>query len=292
MVLPPYRATAEWDRNLWCQPVSGINRSCGPCAACRPRTSGSSGLVIIVRQIAHRTARRTALPRGLSTHDSPDGLRRRSGRCTSLSIRAFQTFSNALRPDGLAVYMLIDEFPCMSDRSIPIKASVDLCQSKSSASDYPFDMIKRSERWRVRSPLSRFAHIVERSGLALAGGACGLFVAAHLARSDFSLIGSSGMIFAVMLYGAAGFYLGIDLPPAPVGELPKRRLGSAAEAVELLSAAGTFFAAVAAVDAVTNIILDETARPGAAILVFFSWAVGASMQILAGIIARTRTHIS
>lgn len=153
-------------------------------------------------------------------------------------------------------------------------------------------MVKDSESWRMRSPLSRFAHIVERSGLALAGGACGLFVAAHVARSDFGLIGSGGGILALMLYGAAGFYLGIDLPPAPVRARPQRRLGSVADAVELLSAAGIFLAAIAAVDAVSNIILDEVARPRAAILVCFSWAVGASMQIVAGIIARTRTHIS
>lgn len=31
------------------------------------------------------------------------------------------------------------------------------------------------------------AHVVERTGLALAGGSSGLFVAAHVARSDFSL---------------------------------------------------------------------------------------------------------
>lgn len=146
----------------------------------------------------------------------------------------------------------------------------------------------------MRSPVSRFAHVVERTGLALTGGACGLFVAAHVARSDISLIGSGGAILAVMLYGAAGFYLGIDLPPppAPAPELPRRRLGSRADAVELLTAAGTFLTATAAVDAVTNIILDQMARPGAVSVVFFSWALGASMQIIAGIIARTRTHIS
>jgi hypothetical protein len=155
-------------------------------------------------------------------------------------------------------------------------------------------MVRDSETWKMRSPLSRFAHIVERSGLALAGGACGLFVAAHVARSDISLIGSGGAILAVMLYGAAGFYLGIDLPPSPraARELALHKLGSAADAVELLSAAGTFLTAIVAVNAVTNIILDEIARPGAATVVFFGWAAGASMQIIAGIIARTRTHIS
>ncbi|UFX44493.1 hypothetical protein HAP47_0036875 [Bradyrhizobium sp. 41S5] len=121
-----------------------------------------------------------------------------------------------------------------------------------------------------------------------------MFVAAHVARSDFKLIGSDAVIMAVMIYGAAGFYLGIDLPPAPqkIRELSPRGFGSRADAVELLSAAGTFLAAVMAAIAVSSIILDEVARPQGARAVFWGWALGASMQIAAGIIARTRTHIS
>ena len=151
-------------------------------------------------------------------------------------------------------------------------------------------MVKRSESWRTRSLLSRFAHVVERTGLALAGGSCGLFVAAHVARSDFNLISSGVAIIAMMIYGAVGFYLGIDLPPAPekLRELPLRRLGSKTDAVELLSAAGTFLTAVAAVIAVSSIILDEIARSGNAATILSGWFAGASMQIAAGIIARLR----
>jgi hypothetical protein len=151
-------------------------------------------------------------------------------------------------------------------------------------------MVKRTESWRSRSLISRSAHVVERTGLALAGGSCGLFVAAHVARSDINLLGSVGVIALVMIYGAAGFYLGIDLPlpPERLRELPLRNLGSKADAVELLSAAGTFLTAIAAVIAVTSIILDEVARPGGAVAVFLAWLIGASMQIAAGIIARSR----
>ena len=75
--------------------------------------------------------------------------------------------------------------------------------------------------------------------------------------------------------------------------LPLRRgLGSRWDAVELLSAAGTFLAAVAAVVSVSSIILDETARPSTALLIGFGWAVGATMQIAAGIIARMRANAS
>ncbi len=155
-------------------------------------------------------------------------------------------------------------------------------------------MVKRSESWSTRSVVSRFAHVVERTGLALTGGSCGLFVAAHVARSDFNLISSGGAIVAMMIYGAAGFYLGIDLPPPPekLRELPLRRMGSKADAVELLSAAGTFLTAVAAVFAVASIILDEIGRRGTAATVLLGWVIGASMQIAAGVIARLRADTS
>lgn len=151
-------------------------------------------------------------------------------------------------------------------------------------------MVRRIESWRTRSLISRVAHVVERTGLALAGGSSGLFVAAHVAMSDFNLINSSSAVLAVTVYGASGFYLGIDLPPAPekLRELPLRRLGSKADAVELLSAAGTFLTAVVAAIAVISIILGEVARPRLAVTVLLAWIAGASMQIAAGIIARLR----
>ena len=157
-------------------------------------------------------------------------------------------------------------------------------------------MNKRNERWDTRSTISRWAHVLERSGLALTGASCGLFVAAHVARADIDLIASATTVLAMMLYGAAGFYLGIDLPPAPLDHrmhLPLRRgLGSRSDAVELLSAAGTFLAAIAAVISVSSIVLDDTARAITALLISFSWAIGSSMQIAAGIIARNRTETS
>jgi hypothetical protein len=157
-------------------------------------------------------------------------------------------------------------------------------------------MIKRTNTWGTRSTVSRWAHVLERTGLALTGASCGLFVAAHVARADIDLIASGATVLAMMLYGAAGFYLGIDLPPAPQDHrmhLPLRRsLGSRADAVELLSATGTFLAAIAAVISVSSIVLDDTARASTAVLISFSWAIGSSMQIAAGVIARMRTESS
>lgn len=147
--------------------------------------------------------------------------------------------------------------------------------------------------WHTRSTISRWAHGLERTGLALTGASCGLFVAAHVGRASIDLIGSAAAVLAMMLYGAAGFYLGIDLPPAPPDHrmhLPVRQgLGSTMDAVELLSAAGTFLAAVAAVVSVLSIVLDETAHVGTAVLISLAWALGATMQIVAGIVARMRS---
>jgi len=157
-------------------------------------------------------------------------------------------------------------------------------------------MIKRSNPWHARSTVSRWAHVLERTGLALTGASCGLFVAAHVGRADIDLIGSAAAVFAMMIYGGAGFYLGIDLPPAPPDHrmhLPLRNgLGTRADAVELLSAAGTFLAAVAAVISVSSIVLDETARAGTALLISLSWAVGTTLQIAAGVIARKKAEAS
>jgi hypothetical protein len=157
-------------------------------------------------------------------------------------------------------------------------------------------MIRHRAPWDSRSTLSRSAHILERTGLALTGASCGLFVAAHVGRADIDLIGSAAAVFAMMLYGAAGFYLGIDLPPTPPDHrmhLPLRAgIGTRADAVELLSAAGTFLAAIAAVVSVSSIVLDETAHASTALLIWLSWSVGATMQIAAGIIARMKAESS
>lgn len=157
-------------------------------------------------------------------------------------------------------------------------------------------MAKQHTPWFDRSTISKWAHVLERTGLALTGTSCGLFVAAYVGRTDIDLIGSTFAVLAMMLYGAAGFYLGIDLPRPPPDHymhLPLRSgLGSRADAVELFSAAGTFLAAVAAVVSVSSIILDEVTSESAALMVIVAWAAGATMQIVAGVIARMRSNAS
>jgi len=157
-------------------------------------------------------------------------------------------------------------------------------------------MTKRSNLWHTRSTISRWAHVLERTGLALTGAACGLFAAGYVGKADIYLLGWFAAIPAAALYGGAGFYLGIDLPPVPPDHrmhLPLRHgLGSTWDTVELLSAAGTFLAAVVAVVSVVSIVLGETPHPSAAVLISFGWAAGATMQIVAGVIARMRAKAS
>ena len=152
-------------------------------------------------------------------------------------------------------------------------------------------IIKRSVPWHARSALSRSAHVIARIGLALTGTACGLFVAEVTARS-IDLVGSVEAMLAMMLYGAAGFYLGIDLPQAPPDHhmhLPPRRgLGTSADMLELLTAAGIFLTAVAAVVSISSIVLGETVEASTAGIICLSWAIGATMQIAAGVIARIK----
>src|SRR6185295_9656661 len=89
----------------------------------------------------------------------------------------------------------------------------------------------------VRVRVRKFAHFLERTGLAMAGAACGLFVGAHVG-SAISLLTSQGFLLLMMLIGAIGFYLGIDTPPLPFHpEEQGSRVGI--DAPEFMSAVGT-----------------------------------------------------
>ncbi len=55
----------------------------------------------------------------------------------------------------------------------------------------------------MRTRVRKFAHVLERTGLAMAGAASGLFVAAHVGSIVFPLA-SEGFIIVMMLSGAVG----------------------------------------------------------------------------------------
>ena len=63
----------------------------------------------------------------------------------------------------------------------------------------------------MRTRVRKFAHFLERIGLAMAGAASGLFVAAHIG-STISALASQAFLLVMMVGGAVGFYLGIDTP--------------------------------------------------------------------------------
>jgi hypothetical protein len=136
--------------------------------------------------------------------------------------------------------------------------------------------------------ISRVAHVVERIGLAMSGAIGGTFVAAYLARASIELFGSVGFVASTILVGVIGFYLGIDIPRLRVPRLSSGLKGPApgVDPVELLSATGTFLAAVAALASVYAIVLDEVPQPMWEFVIGSWWLLGVLMQIGAGLIAR------
>jgi len=142
-------------------------------------------------------------------------------------------------------------------------------------------------RFRVR----KFAHVLERLGLAMAGAASGLFVAV-LVGSSVALLTSQAFLLIMMVGGAVGFYLGIDTPPLPFRPINGPPSDDGAEAridtAEFLSAVGTFLAAFSAFAAVGVIVLRHDPHVAWTIMIMAGWIVGVSMQIIAGTMARTR----
>jgi len=137
----------------------------------------------------------------------------------------------------------------------------------------------------MRTRVRRFAHVLERLGLAMAGAASGLFVAAHVGSSIGALT-SQAFIVVMMLAGAFGVYLGIDTPPQPIGD-PGR--APKVDAADLLSALGTFLAAATAFASVIVIVLREDLHVAGTVLIMAGWVTGVTMQIVAGAIARSRS---
>jgi len=143
----------------------------------------------------------------------------------------------------------------------------------------------------VRNFPRLLAHLFERAGLALVGAAAGLFVGIQTGASIPAFTNTT-FLLVMTIVGAIGFYLGIDTPAhrfqgVPV-DLPGRRFDGKIDASELLTAVGTFLAALATFISVALIVLVlDTAQASAAALLAV-WSVGALMQVAAGTIARWR----
>jgi hypothetical protein len=143
----------------------------------------------------------------------------------------------------------------------------------------------------MRTRVRKFAHVLERIGLAMAGAASGLFVAA-LVGSSFALLTSQAFLLIMMVIGAVGFYLGIDTPALPFhhanGPPPDRATARGVDAAEFMSAVGTFLATLSAFASVNVIVLRYDPHLAWTATVMVGWVFGVAMQIVAGAIARTR----
>jgi hypothetical protein len=135
----------------------------------------------------------------------------------------------------------------------------------------------------MRSRVRRFAHVLERFGLAMAGAACGLFVAAHVG-SSISVLTTQGFLLLMVAIGAVAFYLGIDTPQIPFHDDNDLKI----DAAEFLSSVGTFLATLTAFVSVGVIILREEPHIAWTYLIMVGWVAGISMQIVAGAKARMR----
>jgi hypothetical protein len=137
----------------------------------------------------------------------------------------------------------------------------------------------------MRSRVRRFAHVLERIGLAMAGAACGLFVSAHVG-SSISFLTTQGFLLIMMIIGAIGFYLGIDTPPLSFHD--EGAVEPKVDTAEFLTAVGTFLATLTAFVSVGIIVLRQEPHIAWTILIMLGWTAGVLMQIVAGAIARAR----
>jgi hypothetical protein len=142
----------------------------------------------------------------------------------------------------------------------------------------------------MQTRVRKVAHVLERLGLAMAGAASGLFVAA-LVGTSHSALTNQAFLLLMMIGGAVGFYLGIDTPPhrltasngGPGGAWDRK-----IDTPELLSAVGTFLAAFSAFACVGVIVLRHDPHLAWILMIMAGWVVGVAMQIIAGTIARLR----
>lgn len=142
----------------------------------------------------------------------------------------------------------------------------------------------------MQTRVRKVAHVLERLGLAMAGAASGLFVAA-LVGTSHSALTNQAFLLLMMIGGAVGFYLGIDTPPRPLTASnggPDGAWVSKIDTPELLSAIGTFLAAFSAFACVGVIVLRRDPHLAWVWTIMAGWVVGVTMQIVAGTIARLR----
>ncbi|WP_028346370.1 hypothetical protein [Bradyrhizobium murdochi] len=142
----------------------------------------------------------------------------------------------------------------------------------------------------MQTGVRKVAHVLERLGLAMAGAASGLFVAA-LVGTSHSALTNQAFLLLMMIGGAIGFYLGIDTPLRLTASNDRSRDDAWVDRVdtpELLGSIGTFLAAFSAFACVGLIVLRHDPHLAWIWMIMAGWVVGVAMQITAGTIARLR----
>ena len=133
--------------------------------------------------------------------------------------------------------------------------------------------------------LRRCTGVVGRSGQAMAGAMCGIFVAAQLTMTSPATFDFPEFIAVMVLSGIVGFYLGIDMPgPA----LAAGRLGRALLLMKPAGAIGTFLAALAALISIYDFVFEEPPGPVWEAMLAGGWMLGVTMQSAAGLVTRLR----
>ena len=126
----------------------------------------------------------------------------------------------------------------------------------------------------MQTRVRKVAHVLERLGLAMAGAASGLFVAA-LVGTSHSALTNQAFLLLMMIGGAVGFYLGIDTPPLPLTTSTGRPTDGAwvgkIDTPELLSAIGTFLAAFSAFASVGVIVLRHDPHVAWILMIMAGW---------------------
>jgi hypothetical protein len=137
----------------------------------------------------------------------------------------------------------------------------------------------------------QLAHVLERIGLAMVGAAAGLFVGIHTG-SSVDVLMNHGFLIVMTIAGAAGFYLGIDTPRHRFQGIDVSLAGDGrgpkVDGAELLTAAGTFLAALATFISVALIVFGRDGRIVSSMALLAVWFIGVAMRIGAGAIARIR----
>jgi hypothetical protein len=102
------------------------------------------------------------------------------------------------------------------------------------------------------------------------------------------LFDSAGFIASMVLGGMIGFYLGIDIPGLRSSPVAPAAVLVKPDPVELLSAAGTFLAAIAALISVYAFVFDEMPQRAWDLVFGSGWLLGIAMLVSAGLLGRLR----